>query len=71
MKKALRVLINSQRDYGEVVSITDGYIFDYEVNRSSLERFSHETGITFHKLDSDSLKGKTLYRYPKLNLSKI
>ena len=70
MKKALRVLINSQRDYGEVVSITDGYIFDYEVNRSSLERFSHETGITFHKLDSDSLKGKTLYRYPKLNLSR-
>ena len=70
MKKALRVLINNQKDYGEVVSITDGYIFDYEVNRSSLERFSHETGITFHKLDSNSLKGKTLYRYPKLNLSR-
>ena len=29
MKKALRVLIDSQRDYGEIVSITDGYIFDY------------------------------------------
>lgn len=70
MKKALRVLINSERDSGHIVSITDGYIFDYEVNRSSLERFSHETGITFHKLDSDSLKGKTLYRYPKLNLSR-
>ncbi len=70
MKKALRVLINSERDSGEIVSITDGYIFDYEVNRNSLERFSHETGITFHKLDSNSLKGKTLYRYPKLNLSR-
>ena len=70
MKKALRVVINSQRDSGDVVSITDGYIFDYEVNRSSMERFSHETGINFHKLDSDSLKGKTLYRYPKINLSR-
>ena len=70
MKKALRVLINSQKDYGEVVSITDGYIFDYQVNRNSLERFSHETGIIFHKLDSNSLKGKVLYRYPKLNLSR-
>ena len=70
MKKALKVLINSQRDSGHVVSITDGYIFNYEVNRNSMERFSHETGITFHKLDSDSLKGKTLYRYPKINLSR-
>ena len=70
MKKALKVVINSSKDRGHVVSITDGYIFDYEVNRSSMERFSHETGINFHKLDSDSLKGKTLYRYPKINLSR-
>ena len=70
MKKALKVVINSSKDRGHVVSITDGYIFDYEVNRSSMKRFSHETGITFHKLDSDSLKGKTLYRYPKINLSR-
>ena len=70
MKKALRVLIDSKKDSGHVVSITDGYIIHYDMDRNSMESFSRETGIIFNKLDSNSLKGKILYRYPKINLSR-
>ena len=48
MKKALRVLINSQKDYGEVVSITDGYCDTLELtgNFTAVRAVAHTSATT-------------------------